>query len=108
MAECFNCGADGVELRREPNATDNAIGEGCPLCRACWDAMIGHRTDWDNGIRASVVIDHERYGERQEFASVEDAQQAIRDCGPEFVGERIYEDGGRVYNARGERVGSAS
>jgi hypothetical protein len=56
----------------------------------------------------TTTINHERYGERQEFATVEEAQQAIRDCGPEFAGVKLYDDGGRVYNERGERVGSVS
>lgn len=53
-----------------------------------------------------ITINHERYGERTEFATIDEAQQCIRDCGPEFTSTTIFVDGGRVYNERGERVGS--
>jgi hypothetical protein len=55
-----------------------------------------------------ITINHERYGERQTFATIDEAQQSIRDCGPEFASEHIYDSGGRIYNARGEYVGSGS
>lgn len=53
-----------------------------------------------------IVIDHERYGERSEFATLAEAQQAIRDCGPEFAGTTLDIHGGNaIYNELGDCVG---
>lgn len=63
-----------------------------------------------------VVIDHERYGERSEFDTIEEAQAVIRDCGEEFAGvtlrlghcqtdDRGEPCEGRVIDERGEIVG---
>lgn len=44
-----------------------------------------------------LIIDHERFGDRVEFESVEEAEQAIRECGYavkfEMLGNRVmFED----------------
>ncbi len=52
-----------------------------------------------------VIIDHERMGERCEFASLQEAQQAIRDCGPEFSGVTLETRGDAVLDERGDVIG---
>lgn len=52
-----------------------------------------------------IIINHERYGQRSEFETIEEAQATIRACGPEFAGVTLYEDHGRIYDERGEHVG---
>ena len=53
-----------------------------------------------------VIIDHERYGERQEFRTIEEAQAAIRECGPEFAGVTLRILGtDAIYDEREECVG---
>ncbi len=32
-----------------------------------------------------IIIDHEKYGITSEFETLEAAEQAMRDCGPEFA-----------------------
>jgi hypothetical protein len=53
-----------------------------------------------------VIIDSEKYGERTEFATIEEAQQAIRDCGPEYA-ETVLEimGGDAVYDQDRDCVG---
>jgi hypothetical protein len=55
-----------------------------------------------------ITIDDELYGERTEFATIAEAQQAIRDCGPEFSATVLYAVGERIYNQGGQQVGSMS
>ena len=47
-----------------------------------------------------VIIDHERCGDRTEFESVEQAKQALRECGYdvafELAGTRVIDDDGEV------------
>lgn len=52
-----------------------------------------------------IVIDHERFGVRSEFATLAQAQAAIRECGPEFAGVTLEEHGCDVMDDRGEVVG---
>ena len=54
--------------------------------------------------RVSIVSD--RYGERQEFSTLDEAQQAIRECGPEFE-ETVLEimGGDAVYDQDGDCIG---
>jgi len=59
-------------------------------------------------MATQVVIDHERYGMRQEFETVQAAQQAIRDCGPEFSDVEFSDDGQNVYDERDELVGTVN
>jgi hypothetical protein len=56
----------------------------------------------------TITINHERYGISSEFASIQEAQATVRDCGQEFAGVTLYEDCGRIYDERGEIVGSVS
>ena len=53
-----------------------------------------------------VIIDHDKYGERTEFSSLEEAQSSIRDCGPEFA-ETVLEvmGGDAVYDQDADCVG---
>jgi hypothetical protein len=54
-----------------------------------------------------ITIDHERFGARQEFATLAEAQAAIRACGPEFAGVTLIQSPGSdlIYDERGECVG---
>jgi len=52
-----------------------------------------------------ITIDDELYGVRSEFETIDEAQQAIRDCGPEFSHTVLYAVGDRVYNQGGQCVG---
>jgi len=52
-----------------------------------------------------VIINHERYGKRTEFATVEEAQQTIRDCGPEFAAVELVVQGDAIVDEREEFVG---
>jgi len=54
---------------------------------------------------AKVTIDHENYGERTTFASLEEAEAAIHGCGPEFADVRLTTRLDSVVNERGEIVG---
>ena len=56
----------------------------------------------------TYTISHERFGDRTEFASLEDAQATIRDCGPEFAGVELTDDGADITDERGEIVGSVN
>ena len=60
----------------------------------------------------NAIIDHPRYGERTTFATLVEAQQAIRDCGPQFAGMTLDAisdtDGESIYDDRGEVVGCFS
>lgn len=53
----------------------------------------------------SIVIEHERFGDRQTFDSLGDAQSALRECGDEFAGVALSIRGDRVIDERGEVVG---
>ncbi len=55
----------------------------------------------------AVVINHERYGERAEFDSLESATEAIRDMGDEFAAVTLTVRGDNVVDDRGDVVGSA-
>ena len=52
-----------------------------------------------------ITINHERFGMRQEFDTLEEAQVSIRACGPEFADVTLSEGGGNVYDERDEIVG---
>lgn len=52
-----------------------------------------------------VIIDHERYGDRDEFDTLEHAQRCIRACGPDWANVTLSIDGSGIYDERGERVG---
>ena len=54
----------------------------------------------------TVVIDHERFGMKQEFEGLKEAQQAIRDCGPDFADVVLRRHGNEVVAwPGGQRVG---
>jgi hypothetical protein len=53
----------------------------------------------------TIVIDHERYGERTEFDALDEAQKTIRACGPEFAGVTLRLSGADVLNEDCEIVG---
>ena len=52
-----------------------------------------------------VIINHERYGDKTVFATIEDAEAAIRDCGPEFESVSLALFGDAIYDDRQECVG---
>ena len=52
-----------------------------------------------------IVINHQSYGICAEFGSLAEAQQAIRDCGPEWAATLLRCRGGDVLNERGDIVG---
>jgi hypothetical protein len=55
--------------------------------------------------KTSYVIDHSAYGDRQEFDSLEDAEDRIHKCGPDFVGIKLAAQGNQIHNERNEVVG---
>lgn len=54
----------------------------------------------------TYLINHERYGEPCSFESLEQAEQVIRECGPEFAKVELREIRGIVYDERDEQVGT--
>lgn len=56
----------------------------------------------------TITIDHERYGARTEFASLEEAVATIRSIGPDFAGVSLELRGDIVIDHRGEAVGLAA
>lgn len=57
-------------------------------------------------IVGPVVIDWPEYGAYNEFGDIDGAQDAIRQCGPEFAGVTLTRDGANIRNERGEIVGT--
>lgn len=53
----------------------------------------------------AIVIDHEAYGMRTEFASLAEAQAAIRECGIDFADATLTLRGSHVYDELGRCVG---
>lgn len=51
------------------------------------------------------IIDHERYGVRSEFVSLEEAQDTIRACGGDFADTTLREHGENILDDRGDVVG---
>ena len=56
----------------------------------------------------TITIDHERYGARTEFVSLEEAVATIRSIGPDFAGVSLELRGDIVIDNRGDVVGSAA
>ena len=56
--------------------------------------------------RDPFVIDHPRYGEPTAFATLADAEIAIRDCGEDFEDTSLTLRGDDIIDDRGEVVGS--
>ena len=55
---------------------------------------------------SKAIIDHEKYGQRAEFSTIEEAQAAIRDCGPEFAATVLEIQGGdAIYDQDADCVG---
>jgi len=55
----------------------------------------------------NIVIDDPRYGDRAEFASIEEATATVRTCGPEFANVAFRVDArGAVRNENDEVVGA--
>ena len=52
-----------------------------------------------------ITIDHERFGVRDEFDSLEQAQACLRGCGQDWADVTLSIQGDGVYDERGERVG---
>lgn len=53
-----------------------------------------------------IIIDHEKYGQRGEFDSVEDAEKRIKECGIDASFSVLWSNGkGSIINERGEVVG---
>ena len=52
-----------------------------------------------------ILIDHEMYGEASTFATLEEAQAAIRECGSDFARTKFRICGGDVYDETDEAVG---
>ena len=51
------------------------------------------------------VIDDEMYGVRSEFASLAEAQAAIRACGRDFADVVLRDNGCGIYDERDQRIG---
>jgi hypothetical protein len=58
--------------------------------------------------KLTIIIDHERYGARTEFVSIEEAVETIRSIGPDFASVTLDLQGDIVIDHRGEAVGSAA
>lgn len=54
----------------------------------------------------AAIINHERFGQYAEFETLAEAQQAIRNCGPEFASVTLEVYGDDIHDAATlERVG---
>lgn len=62
----------------------------------------GYHNPYDDDL---YVIDSPRYGERTGFNSLEEAEDAIRECGEEFESVSLFMRGSRIVNENGETVG---
>lgn len=60
--------------------------------------------DKTSGVVA-VLINHERFGEKTTFASLEEAVETIRSIGDEFSRVTLSVRGGEVVDERGDVVG---
>lgn len=57
----------------------------------------------------TITISHELYGDSSEFATLNEAQEAIRSCGDDFADVTLSLRGdGVVVNERGDEVGVAA
>ena len=70
--------------------------------------MAQDTTDRGGLEMARFVIDHERYGDRTEFASLADALAAIHACGDDFTSTELFESGSQILDERGDVVGEIS
>ena len=52
-----------------------------------------------------ITIDYVRYGMPTSFDDLEDAQDTIRDCGPDFASVELTLRDDKVFNENGEQVG---
>lgn len=86
---CVNCGCD---LPRNVEETSAFCSQ------ACYDEYVG----CEDGI---VVISFGRYGDECSFATVEEAEREIRNCGDAFAGVTLCVVGDSVFNEADERVG---
>lgn len=55
-----------------------------------------------------ITIDHERYGERTEFESIDEAQEIVRAIGDGFESTEFHVRGDEVIDERGDVVGSVT
>ena len=46
----------------------------------------------------TVIINHDRYGMKTSFETLDDATRAIRACGPEFARVELRAERGNVYD----------
>ena len=62
-------------------------------------------------MKTKYIIDHEAYGIRSEFSSLAEAEQAMRQCGPDWLQTRFVERSNRagtqmeIIDERGRTVG---
>ena len=99
-SEAYNTGFEAAK-QGEPRTA-------CPYAAGTWDAdnWLAGWTDRDNRCHVTFVICHEQYGDETEFDSLDEAQQAIRDCGPDFAGTTLRRTSDNlIRNERDEIVG---
>ena len=53
----------------------------------------------------TIIIDHEKYGCRSEFPSIEEAESCIRQCGSDFADVKLRVNSVGVYDQDGDYVG---
>ena len=58
-----------------------------------------------NGGGLTVIIDHETYGDRSEFESLEDAELTLQDIGEDYLGTVLTVRGSTIYDETGQKVG---
>ncbi len=54
-----------------------------------------------------IKISNDRYGETAIFRNMDDAQDTIRACGPDFAETTLEMRGGMIYDETGEKIGHA-
>lgn len=54
-----------------------------------------------------IIIDHEKYGQRATFETIDEAETVIRACGPDFAGTKFSVNplNDKILNEDGDVVG---
>ena len=99
-SEAYNTGFEAAKQGEPRTACPYAAGT-CDADNwfAGWDGR-------DNRCHVTFVIFYEQYGDETEFDSLEEAQQAIRDCGTAFADTTLRRTSDNlIRNERDEIVG---
>jgi len=78
----------------------------CCAGRKYGESVSGATTTTGAKRAMTVIIDHERYGDKSRFHDLTEAQAAIRDCGPDFANVSLsVMPCGIVVDQTGDEVG---